>query len=431
MKKTYTKLAAVILATSFLGVASPVFASSLYHQYNFSSQSTLQLNAAVQGLGNGLTGVFNDISVRFTQPISTSTSAYAVDIFACSTNSFTVNDCTVPSSGPIFTDFFGVINQSGIYTVSTTTQISFNPTKYYFILIRWTGSDPDQRPYLKGSASNTWSGGSLAATGGGESQSPLEDMFFDIGGTQTVNDTPYTTPTNPENGTTTPSTTVDLSFDYHAPTSYNINNYFIVINDISVSATSTKFTLSGSANSGNNSITRSITLTSGHVYNYVAYICDSNNTCWGGPINSFGVVTGSVNTNYLLRAYEQAGISSTTANDLFGITGLITTIGRKIPFAYFVALINAWDQVTFDATSSIPTLALNFGDENIGSTTPNGSHNPLSGFIPNVTFMSRDVIEKYLSPEILSTFIAIQDVSYFLALGYYFYRRVPGLIRNM
>lgn len=164
--------------------------------------------------------------------------------------------------------------------------------KYYFLNVSVVGTGFSVRMY--GSSSSTYSSGVCKYAVGGSTFSceNVADLYFILEGVNTSVDSSYTLMVSPLSGSTTVSTNVSASFQYHAVASQNPSVYIWYFNDVTLSSGS--FSLSGTVTSGDHTVSQVIPLASGHTYQMNARICAAPlglGQCWGGDTQTFSVVS--------------------------------------------------------------------------------------------------------------------------------------------
>lgn len=377
-----------------------------------------------QKLGTGLTGTVEQVSVRVGFDV-TPTHDWAVSIFQCD------NDASAPSICTNSTEVWQGRIYAGASTEMSTRFINMAtefededydgdlyPDKYYFLTIQKLWADAEQFE-LAGTAGDTYAAGNCARrAGGGNLSCPnITDMYFIITGVQTATDSSYVSNLQPSMGSTTASTQVRLSMDYHAVASHNITSYSFILRDTiaSINGSSTPILISGSASSGDNSIARTVTLTSGKLYSLQGYICSADNTCYSGaPANSFSVVTDfdTIHDQYFT---DYGGIVATSSSEWYQTIPLISLFVSKVPFGYLYQIKEIWDEQEASG-SNFPLIELNLSDLELGSTTPVGS------FLPDIEVSTSTMMEYFPTP-IFTGFLALQTTSYWAFFAFYLWNR--------
>jgi len=311
--------------------------------------NTGSTNVTYQQLGTGLTGVVNEVSFKLDFGVLPAT-PLGVEIVQCDNNGNPLNTCT--NAVTIFND------DITISSTSTTQYFSENdsgytgqldPSKYYFLVIFANGGTLNTRYY--GSPTSEYTGGDCIRYNAGVANActNVADLFFVLNGVQTTSDTSYTWLLQPGNASTTASTQVSTSFRYHAVAANSITSYAMVFYDITQDES---FTITGAASTGDATISRILTLTSGHAYSYNAYICNDSSTCYGGGTVFFSVVS----STYSIGTTQTNSPISTS-------TGLLTPtgVGSELPLPTIITDANATSSVSqgIQSFGNIPALLSN------------------------------------------------------------------------
>lgn len=397
-------------------------ASTIYSQLDHSTLSSAITGNPYQTLGTGLTGSLSQMSFYFNVTAG-STHNISWQLLVCTGNH---SGCSLPNSdtgGSVVTHHVDTTGLSGSYQVFENvvdntsgfdSTYTLDPTKYYEI--RWDENNGSAVGTVKieGCAVSCFSAGSLNGV------TNVADQFFILSGVQTVADLSYTSNLSPKIGSTTATTFVTLSFDYHAVASNNITTYAINLFDNNNASTSV--VLTGSASSGDHSVVRTASLVSGHIYSYTAYVCSSNTTCYGGPQGYFSVVSGSPLTTTFYN--PDTGLTATGSADFTGSSAVLSALGKVIPFSWFAAIYNAWNNTTIADSGNFSTLTIPFASVDPATSTPFG---PL---LPNWTALSSSTVMTYLSQSQLDVFKGIMSVVLYMGAALYIFRRTSSLIRT-
>jgi len=425
----------IVAAALYVGVFSiPVYADTTMYSQTASTHDTGFLTnnnsgpTSVQYLGTGLSGDINEVSIM--AAFGSTGNTWHVDIISCTSSSY----ASCPGSQ---TNWQGEFTP----TASTTTQYfvdhvgSFDvpmiASRYYWMQI-YKGTADGQTIKLYGTTSNLYTNGDCFRFVGGSSQAcggSLNDIFFLINGVQTAYDTSYTSNIIPTNASTTQSTTVQTGFSYHAVASQNINSYILSINDTTVSQ---NITLTGTAATGDATISRTLTLTSGHQYIITAAICNSSGTCYGGPSNYFSVVNSSfgIGTTYstssitaqppyvdtsalqLPEIVDSIDVNATTTSEsdqstflqgLGSFVNIPALISRKLPFGYFWDIRDIYDAASTSSTA-VAAVSFDFSDTSISTGT--------RAWMPgNIIVLSSTTVWSYIPTGVRDTFFLLVNAA--------------------
>lgn len=366
-----------VLVSFFLLLPSFASADSVIYSQQVGTARTTNPRAVFndayvyQWLGTGLTGVLNSVTTKI-YSASPVTTTMTFEFWECTSGTDVEGNgtCSIKEGGNFLAS---VAISAGTSTVqyNFSNGYSLDPTKYY----AWgTAVADDVR--LVGSTANTWSGGACEpVTGQGPFNcDPLSDLYFLLVGTQTVTDSSYTSNFKPNTGSTTAQTTVHFQFDYHAVTGDNITSYLMAIFD---NTANTNFTLNGSASSGDHSVARNVTLSSGHKYTWSVSVC-SVDTCFGGSPSTFWVVStssvpvGNGTVGNTPTTTTSVGTNSDNVNsfDLGGVlpSGINDLLRTKFPFSYL-----------YDGTVLLNELASGSSQGNASYTFPLGAVSTING----------------------------------------------------
>jgi len=263
---------------------------------------------------------------------------------------------------------------STAYGGTWTSSTQLDQSKYYFIIFNSTNSQVGRLwGANSGSYDICYSTGFTCVN---------KRVYYSLYTTTSLEDTSYVTSLTPNQGSTTPSTTVPLTMTYHAYSGNDITSYAFTIKDTLIATSSILVT--GGAYTGDNSVTDSVTLTSGHIYTVTAYICNDDGTCFSGlPGNQFSVIT-DYNTLYsqtfnayggLLASTTQPCIAPSSILDVGGgltyafctmfipsnnvlnqYANIPTILASRFPFNYIDGLQDIFTSIESSSGSSTPTV---------------------------------------------------------------------------
>jgi len=427
---------------SFNGIAEAQASPSLYYQTTKTSDTGFIAvgnsgNFIAQRLGNGLSGVATEISFQ-----NEAMAATAID--------FAIYSCASLACNPFAT---GVVESNAATTsvasssqkfVSLDTQVSFDPSRYYMIVFFNVDGQPNQKFY--GSAADLYTGGYCDRYTAGAwvgSCTGINDLFFIVNGVQTVSDTSYTWLMQPANASTTSSTLVSASFRYHAAAANSITSYAMLFHDYTQDS---DFTITGSASTGDATVSRVLTLTSGHGYTYTAYVCNDDATCFGGPTVSFTVVTptfgiGVTNTNGTSTVGSTTILTPTGVGSVLPTIDVITEsnasssveqigssflnipafIANKFPFSWMYEI----GEILKDgasASTTVPTWTIDFTN----ASTTAWSHGIMAAIGP-ITILSEDVVEMFLTYDQWQDLRIIFSYLMWASFGFWFLYKILGV----
>lgn len=379
-----------------------------------------------QHLGTGLSGIINEVSL-YLDLGAVPTVDLQLLVTQCDNDTVQWNTGNCLNYTEIFkayfrpsststTQYFIERNQdnTGADGGYGTTGV-LDPTKYTYIQITGNGGTVSTRLY--GTNSNLWSGGNCDYwfSGSWGNSCGITDLFFILNGVVTAYDTSHTYNLQPAMGSTTVSTQVTTGFQYHAVASQNITSYAMLFYDVTQDSS---FTITGTAATGDSTISRIITLTSGHAYNYNAYVCNSTGTCYGGPTVTFSVISssysiGTTNTNSItststlltptgvgsiipspnIIADDNATSSATQGIQSFG--NIPALLSNKYPFNWIYDIANSFNnQGTTTSSDSFPDWSIDYG----GFNTTYASTSLAKGILPSkFTILSTTTISTYIS----------------------------------
>lgn len=414
MKKHLTGIAFALLFCGVLSFNGPVTAnaqSTIYSQTVDTSQTTAtNVTAISQGLGTGLSGVLSEISLKYNHTDALGTTAtFTVTMIECSANDYTqpTGTCTgiVRTLWSLF-DIEGsdTIGDHQIF-LSTSTGYAINPSKYYWIELFNSNTGGVHFKWY-GASTNVYPGGSIT-TSGFNSATPLVDLFFVLNGVQTSSDRSYTTLNWPAQASTTASTQVNFNFGYHAAGANQIDSYALVLSDITQPGS---VTITGSASTGDATVSRTLTLTSGHTYTWTAYICGTNETCYGGTTNTFSVVspnysigvTGSSATNTVpfpvgpggvlipLPLITDSNASSSADQTVQSFLNFPAMLSNVFPFTWMYQIGSMFKEAS-SASTTVPTYTVDF------SNASTSLEYPMLDEIGQITLFSTEKAEQFVS----------------------------------
>jgi len=320
---------ASLLFSSALGmllvVPNIVFAAQLYTQTVDNSNSGYigyngsQMRVLYQQLGNSLTGQLDRVEVKVDVASGGTGSQYIyMDLCtnASQVSNWSANTCT-PVAGASSVQMT-IPTTPGTYTWTidlNSAPVTLDPSLYYYIFLRSQSQTFGDLVRVKGASSNQWSGGSCVGTytGAVDACGSLADIYFYLGGAQTISNVSSVSNLKPANASTTSSTNVNVGFSYYVYADNDVTGYAMLFVDRTAG---TSFTLTGSVvGSGAGSISRFVNLNSGHQYKMSVALTDSSGGTYGGAATTFSVVA----TGTPLAIYQ----ASTTIN--YDTNGSIAT----------------------------------------------------------------------------------------------------------
>jgi len=402
-----------------------------------------------QKLGNSLTGVANELTFQYAlSSAGIAGDSLEIVIYECDTdvafNNITGSCLGLHPGSGYSIDLTGKSVATHQPFVTLTNPVSFNPSKYYvfgFYVVNTTG-----KLKLVGSVSNLWPNGACGPSTLGGGCATVADLFFAFNGVQTGSDVPYTWLMQPSNASTTASTYVYTSFRYHAPATYAITSYAMLFYDITQAES---FTIFGTASTGDNTVARYVSLTSGHAYNYSAYICDANETCYGGPQVTFSVVSssfsiGNTNSNSIYptstvlltptgvgtilpnpNIVDDVNATSSATEGIQSFGNIPAILSNKYPFNWIYDIANSFnDQGTTTSSDSFPDWSIDYSSFN--STL--ASSTMAKGILPTkFTILSTTTISTYISDSNRELLKDLMRMAMYVTLGLQvYYMAVSG-----
>jgi len=324
----------------------------------------------VQSLGTGLNSTFGTVRLYSTAADTFYNSTdFFVQVFRCSTPDFTIcsnlganyqdrwqsSTSALATSSPSYYTF-----AFDAPSITLAQSANFVSASYYYLALRSVGTGQSYTFGGSATASSYPNGACYINSVSGTSTvcSTLADLYFVF--SETAFQTSYTSNLSPANGSTTAGTTVNFQFDYHAGANQNITTYSALVRDLTANES---FTLDGSASTGDNSVARSAELVSGHLYSWVAYVCSSGGTCYGGPVAQFSVVTDfSTNDTLVLAGAPYVSGSTTTPTDLLSSFSLVDYFLQKFPINWIVDLtVVVFELQESTTTTDLPSMEVDFG----------------------------------------------------------------------
>jgi len=426
----------VFALTTFTG-AFPTFALSIIYGQSSFNQSTNAITSGQltgQQLGTGLTGIVNSISFW-----SIKNGATGAGVLNYGFYSGTNADCTAGTAVVQANMSYDPTGQSvGAITennVVLSTAHSLDPTKYYCITAATTYSNI----LLGGTSGNTYSNGicSRVVDGSGSANcGSAVDLKFALYGTQTTSDTSYVSTVVPANASTTASTRVNIGFSYHARAADNINSYIYSLTDLTIT---NNITLTGTASTGDNSVSQNITLSSGHTYLASAGICsDTSGICYGGPTNQFNVVSGtfSVGTTYAtssvigtipngtipfnnINVIDDTNSTTSAQTGLMAFFNLPALMASRVPFGYLWDIRDLFNNAT-TTTNSFSAVYFDFGATSLSSST--------KAILPSrLEVFSTTSVRYFLPDALFLPFYALSTAAIWFSLGGYLFVRIKNM----
>ena len=270
-----------------------------------------------------------------------------------------------------------------------------------------------------------------------------------------VTDTNYSTSTsqnyvtwiNPTNHATTTSGNNTLQFSYQIDPLKFMNQYTLVLNDISSSPPTTIYTATGTIGTSG-TITRNITLESDHLY------------MAGVSFQSVGTTFPDINTPYItfttganftegfysnvategLIPITQGYGACEPASNVLDVGGGLTyalctmfipnpavvaqyqflSIANKFPFAYLTDIKNDLESIT-STSGNVASSTINLNSLSIGTGTSIGN------ILPTIDF-GKGSMTHYLSSTMYDALITLQGIAMYLSLAFYMYNKSKNLI---
>ena len=401
-----------------------------------------------QSLGTSLSGEANIVTLYAYASTSANIKVY---IRKCDNNTAnpTGAGCTNQTNSDSDSQF---VSTKGFYTFDVGN-FELENNKYYFVIVESVSGSVNLDLY--GSTNSTYLSGTCTkypALNTCGTIATLADLYFYLAGVNTNSARSSAYNLTPATGSTTASTYVNFSFKYDAWAVDSITSYKIYIKDAQTpSPTIADYILTGSATTGSGtSVSRYATLVSGHAYYWWVEICGT--VCHtGGGTQQFSVVTPFyLNPNWAnIAATSTSGspFLNISTSTLSGVTelqcgaldildgtcissvfsylfipnpyilsqfgGLGDQLSTKIPFSYVYEIENAFNNITLNATSSMPIISIPLSD--ISSST-------VTGVIPDLE-ISTTTISTYLPDSARTTLHTILIASLWLGFGWYVFRR--------
>ena len=417
-------------------------------------------------LGSGFSGVVDQVSMKADVKITAGSKTLNFKLIQCDTAMGSDLSC---GSGRVDLYFYyGTLSTASSSAVTffgnATAPVSLFPNKYYGLLAYSTYMASGD--YLKFYGTTQINGYSSSCIGAGTcSISPVVDFYFSLTGPFVSSAHSYVSTLQPAQGSTTASTNVSASFTYHAEVGDNLNSYSWSFIPAGSHIASDELRLTGTPTSatGNYTISQVLPLVSGVTYLTQANVCSSSGTCYGGPVNSFSVVTctgvgcsgniGTISTSTAglsgsLSLFQGMASSSIFASigavDMCGTLASIATLGlcplavfllmpdatavsfisgiptlllNKLPFAYIGLIIDQVYNLVATESNAVPFLDISFASVNAHSFVQ----------IPNFKFSS-STISTYYSGSVASTFRTLMIAVLYFLLGLHLYRRSQTLL---
>jgi len=429
-------LRAAVIATglllSFAG-AFPVYASSTMYSQTISTGTTsplkntspsVTLTQRVNDYGiYDLTGVMDEFSVMY-ELIQTATTSVTIPYqWVDGTNFLCTGNISIPAG-----------SSAGTHQIFIPCSVTFDPTdgsKQHAFRFN-VNSDPGvSNIRFRGSPTDTYGGGNCQ--GSTVSCNTAYDLFFILNGIQTSSDTSYTSSLSPTQASTTATTQVRYSFNYHAAAAQNINSYAVFFRDDTTGTTIGPIT--GSASSGDHNVSNTITLTALHRYTWQAYICNSSGTCYGGPAPFFWVqgnggfllssISGSTTPGvinyeqyYDYTQINEGNASSSLSSTIGSFFNLPALLSDRVPFGWIYQIRDAYDEALASSTGSDPgSVILDFGSADLSTST--------RAILPEpITLFSTSTVTEYFPPTALAALNLLVSASLYLLFGGYVFRKV-------
>lgn len=322
------KLTKVLLGIALILIPYAVKADVILEQTEFNQTSNLMASATppttypniVQDLGKNLIGTASGTEFWIIKDRNTTGEGmYLRTIFL---------ECTAPSTSCSFLDTKDINITSypngtaQKITHSFTSQIQLDPNKYYGIYIGTQSGTSYADDYfsVEGTTNNNYINGSCSSyTGGGGVCGQVNDIKFKLEGQNLL---AYSQVWNiqPNTGSTTINTEVQVSFNYNVIAQDNISGYYLSIYDTGASglfpvASSTLY-INGSLSSGSGTARTKVNLVSGHTYRMrvvlektngstiistepvIFSVVTNQNQSGGYDTSNFGFFTASSTTSY-------------------------------------------------------------------------------------------------------------------------------------
>lgn len=272
---------------------------TIYSQFTHDTGVTTATNGGmVQRLGTGLTGVLSQMDVYAEFDAVAASSVYQIGLSSCTASDYATGCINVWSSTNDVNNTLWTIPATAVsetlYSAATTTSFTLDPTLYYFISFGVSSGNLSNRLHMRGST-NAASYAAGDSTHGSQSAVPLNDLYFNLSGQQTTEDISYTTIISPSNFATTTSATVTFKYFDHGAVNNNISSGYISFQDL---GTGNTFQVNTSGQTGDQTITKTITLTLGHSYKWSPWLEGTNASFSGSTAIVFvGATTTTAQSN--------------------------------------------------------------------------------------------------------------------------------------
>ncbi|MBC7836915.1 hypothetical protein H7X87_04035 [Acetobacteraceae bacterium] len=432
MFRRYINLAGII-GLLFFGV--PFFASATVYQQSDSGTKSAVADSGTQFIGNNISGQFQAFSFY----VEGTTHSISIQINECDDAGYTT--CAEILDGDISTSSLSSTpNVKTKVTFSALDEYTLQSSKYYMVHISGFAGI-----YVYGKTASSTNLG-WCRTYNGSSPCSLNDTIVKDAYWQLITALDLSSESGiysygsghtytPTPSMVTPSTIVDFQFDYlNSGLDSPLYIYSgVEIQQLGVTA-SPAYVVQPITTSGVSTFSDSVILSQGAAYSWRPFLENASSTRLYGDTYNFSVVTQNTLGSPFSASTTNSvggligipdGTTEPTGNDIVDyFANLADAIGNKIPFSYFIGIINTFEDIdTSGTTGSTTLIALN-----IASSTSFSVLN--TNMIPNLT-VTTDTVMKYLPFAVLSGFLLLQAVSFWGMWVWYMYRRVGGLIGRL
>lgn len=433
-------------------IPSDVFAVDILASQTVDTATTTALNLNIskvsQRLGNGFSGNVDLINQKVYKTAS-GAGSLILYLFECDDVSYSTGCNNVLTHS----ESAGSVPIDTEYTIQAVFDpYTMDPDKFYYTQLHVNSVGTSARFRVYGSLTNEYSGGAcLLLTSGSAcptASTSMLDVYFYLYGNETQSPVVDAYPTEPEHLEVTPTTNVDLSFDYLSSPVYGIDSYVIELLDLTAGITLTPLT--GTLVPASGSVTRNVNLTSGHTYKYTPSILNSSapTVLYGSHFIYFSVVDGGSQYNDIYgfeglgagelvpeglpefsdcddtgfpenigcylgvaiqRGFALLFIPSDNSIDRF--ISLKDTFGEKFPFSYFYDIYDL-----YQTSGSISTTT--FSGVRLDLRSAVGTSSVAYRFLPgSIDFFSSTTVNQYMGSGNVAIFKTIMSAILYLLFG--------------
>jgi len=404
-----------VFVTTVMGSFSFVEAQTIIYQQPDSSTVINTSFSTIFGIGTGLSGVVESISVY----AGNSTAVSGNATLSCYTDATYSTQC--PGSEPLGIGrtitlsggtYFSIPTSAGIIELpfleaTTTSALQLSASRYYRLSFSNGGSGT-----LSLYGTTTPNTCLSNCTG-----SPYMYVYaVDTAPNSFDTSSRIISLVTPQNGATSPTASVTFQFSW-----FNSGLELYTVSQVEISDITNGYQYapvsSNAAVSGYGTTTQILSLTPNHLHLWRACLLNpqsNQKTC--SPTRSLNVVGASASSSFpTLPTVDDSNATSTIEGSIWGFLNAYTILQQKLPFAYFFQVGDLLYELQSTSTSSFEPVVFDYGSLDISTTSKNALPEKWIAF-------STSTVTEYIPSGVLDVWrILMQAVIWFSFIAYIYH----------